>query len=102
MFLQRIIEGHDNVESFNRSADIVFNITRIKQGDNVQIVCVDEYVLSESMARQIASDFPDTNVIFVGGKWNHTSGPATSFCNSRGISIHNAGTINAGLHKTRY
>lgn len=102
MFLQRIIEGHDNIKSFARHHDLVFDVTRLRQGDTIQIVCVDEYVLSDAMARQIWRDFPKVGIIFVGGKWNHTSTPANDFCKSKSIAICNAGSLNAALLKTRY
>lgn len=102
MFLQKIIEGHNNVESFERHHDLAFDVTRVQQRDTLQIICVDEYVLSDAMARQIWSDFPTVNMIFVGGKWNRTSTPAGAFCKSKQIAVCNAGTINAALLKTRY
>ena len=102
VFLQRIIEGHNNVASFERHDDVAFEVERIEQGDVVQVVCVDEYVLSDAMARQIWTDFPKVDIIFVGGKWNHTSTPASAFCKSKKIGIYNAGNINAGLLKTRF
>lgn len=102
MFLQKIIEGHDNVKDFFRHQDLVFDVNRDKQGDTIQIVCVDEYVLSEAMARQVCQDFPNVCVIFVGGKWNHTSTPASTFCKSKKIAICNAGNLNVVLFKTKY
>lgn len=102
MFLQKIIEGHDNVRSFKRHHDLTFDVDRAKQRDKIQIVCVDEYVLSDAMARQIWQDFPGVSLIFVGGKWNHTSTPASAFCKSKKLGICNAGTINGALLKTRY
>lgn len=101
-FLQKIVEGHDNVKSFSRHDDIVFDLDREKKGDNIQVVCVDEYVLSDAMARQVWQDFPSVDIIFVGGKWNHTSTPASDFCKSKRIAICNAGNVNAVLLKTRY
>lgn len=102
MFLQKIIEGHSNVASFDRHSDIVFDVARIAQRDNVQVVCVDEYALSESMARQILSEFPQSTIIFVGGKWNGPTREATAYCKSRKVGVFNAGSINAALLKTKY
>lgn len=101
-FLQKIIEGHDNVNSFHRHDDLVFDVTRIKPHDTIQIICVDEYALSEAMAQQVISDFPKTSIIFVGGKWNGSTREATAYCRAKKIGICNAGNINAALSKTRY
>lgn len=102
MFLQRIIEGHTNVVAFKRHDDLAFDVERIEQRDTIQLVCVDQYVLSEALARQIVSDFPEVDIIFVGGKWNHSTTPASEFCQSKKVGIYNAGNINAGLLKTKY
>ena len=102
MFLQRIIEGHHNVASFDRHDDVAFDVTRIEQRDSIQIICVDEYAFSEAMARQIINDFPGVSIIFVGGKWNRPTYEAASYCRTRKVGICNAGGINATLSKTRY
>lgn len=102
MFLEKIISGHQNVAAFDRHDDLAFDVVRLDQGDNVQVLCVDEYVLSEAMARQIINDFPNVGIIFVGGKWNSASGDARAYCCARKIAICNAGDINAKLSKTRY
>ncbi|MBB3859024.1 hypothetical protein GGQ88_000264 [Novosphingobium hassiacum] len=102
MFLQKIIIGHDNVKSFSRHSDLVFDVDRIKQNDTIQIVCVDEYSLSESLTRKIISDFPDVDIIFVGGKWNNPTGDSLAVCKPKKIGIFNAGSINAAISKTQY
>jgi hypothetical protein len=102
MFLQKIIEGHDNVKSFLRRRDIVFDVDRVEQGDTIKIVCVDEYTISETIIRKIFVDFPDVDVIFVGGKWNHASAHGSALCRKKKVGVYNAGTINAGLRKTQF
>ncbi len=102
MFLNKIIEGHDNVSSFERHDDIVFEVARDVPRDTVQIICVDEYALSEAMARRIVSDFPEVNIIFIGGKWNRPTAEARDLCRPKKIGVCNAGTINAALTKPQY
>jgi hypothetical protein len=102
MFLQKIITGHENVAAFDRHDDLAFDVTRVDQRDMIQIICVDEYVLSEAMARQVISDFPGTGIIFVGGKWNSATGDARAYCRSKKVAICNAGDINAKISKTHY
>lgn len=102
MFLNKIIEGHDNVSSVERYDDIVFEVIRDVPSDTVQIVCVDEYAFSEAMARRIIGDFPEVNIIFVGGKWNKPTAEAKTLCRLKKIGICNAGSINAALSKLRY
>jgi precorrin-6B methylase 2 len=102
MFLEKIIGAHNNVTSFERRDDIVFEVRRTFPDDQIQIVCVDEYVLSEATARRILSDFPNTDIIFVGGKWNHATGHATDFGRDKKVTVCNAGNVNAALSKTQW
>ena len=102
MFLDKILSGHDNVYSINRHHDIVFDVVRIEPHDALQIVCVDEYTLSEAKAREIIEDFPKVRLMFVGGKWNGWSPDARDYCRAKKIGICNAGGINAALRKTQY
>lgn len=102
MFLQKIIEGHDNVAGFLRHDDLAFDVTRIEQRDTIQVICVDEYTISEAMAQRVIRDFPETSIIFVGGKWNRPTSEAKAYCRARRVAVCNAGDINAALTKTRY
>jgi len=102
MFLQKIIEGHDNVRSFERHSDLAFSVKRSAQSDTLEIVCVDEYTLSEAKAMEIIRDFPKLSVIFVGGKWNKPSREAEKYCRAKRVGVSNAGDINATLLKTKY
>lgn len=102
MFLQKIIEGHDNIAEFTRHDDLAFDVARIEQRDTIQIICVDEYTLSEAMAQRVMRDFPKVGIIFVGGKWNHPTAESKALCRARKVGVCNAGDINAALTKTRY
>lgn len=102
MFLEKIIQGHDNVASFERHDDIVFDVERREQRDTVQIVCVDEYTISERTINRIFVDFPEVDIIFVGGKWNHATTHGSVLCRSKKVGVYNAGSINAGLRKTEF
>lgn len=102
MFLQKIIAGHENVVEFDRHDDLAFDISRVVQRDKIQVICVDEYALSEAMARQIIADFPSAGIIFVGGKWNSATGDARAYCRAKKVAICNAHDINAKISKTDY
>lgn len=101
VFLEKILCRHENVNSVVRSDDIVFDVSRVKQSDTIRIICLDDYVLSESKAADVLATFSNVNVLYVGGKWNHRSTEANKICSPKGVSIHNAGSINAALfHNT--
>ena len=101
-FLQKIILGNDNVSSCERHDDLAFTVNRTAQSDTIEVICVDEYALSEARAREVLSDFPNANIIFVGGKWNHPTREALKYCRAKKVGICNAGNVNAALSKTQY
>ena len=101
-FLERVIATHKNVSDFRRTDDIVFHVDRIEQSDTVKVICLNEYILSEALAREIIQVFNDTGIIYVGGKWNHASEPSSGFCRDHKVGICNAGSVNAALRKTRF
>jgi len=101
-FLQKILESHDNVHVTGRHNDIVFEIDRSRPKDHLTIVCIDTYTASLEQVMRIVSDFPSTNIIFVGGKWNGYTQEAFDFCKEKKIGIYNAGEISGALYRSEF
>jgi hypothetical protein len=101
-FLQRILDTHTNVVVLDRHDDIVFEIQRIRQQDNLTIVVVDPYTASLELVMRIVQAFPTVKIIFVGGKWAGYTKEAYDFCQERKIGIYNAGELAGGLHNDAY
>ncbi|RVG28639.1 hypothetical protein [Sinorhizobium meliloti] len=101
-FLQKILEGHENVTILSRHDDIVFEIERSEQGDQLSIVCVDEYSASLEVVMRVVNQFPETNIIFVGGKWNGYTDEARTFCKENGIGIYNAKGLSGALREQAF
>ena len=97
MFLQQILERHENVKLLERHDDIVFDIARRSQGDALTIVCVNAYSVSEELVERVFETFPATNVIYFGGKWNGATPEAAEFCKIHNIGLYNAGTLAPAL-----
>lgn len=102
MFLQRILEAHADVTIRSRHDDIVFEFERPGQGDHLTVVCLDEYTVSLETVMRVVAEFPDTNVIYVGGKWNVYTREAFEFCEKRNIGIYNAGELAGGLYRKNF
>jgi hypothetical protein len=102
MFLQKILESHANVDLLERHDDIIFDIQRLKQDENLSVVCVEAYAASLELVMRVLEAFPKTNIIFVGGKWNGYTQEAYEFCSERRIGIYNAGELAGALHKDRF
>jgi hypothetical protein len=97
MFLQRVLETNENAIIISRHDDIVFEISRPIQMDTLTIVCVDAYSVSEELVDRVVRSFPDTNIIYFGGKWNGATSEARAFCEARNIGLYNAGSLAPAL-----
>ena len=97
LFLEKILTRHENVRSVHRHDDIVFEIERLKQGDRLTVVCVDAYVVSLELAERVLEAFPQTDIIYIGGKWNSASVEACQFCRDREIGLYGAGNLALAL-----
>jgi hypothetical protein len=86
----------------SRHDDIVFQIQRVRQQDQLTVVCVDAYTASLELVMRVVQAFPTVNIIFVGGKWAGYTQEADDFCQERQIGIYNAGELAGGLHRDAY
>lgn len=69
-WLERFLHQHKNVKSFTRERDIVFIVSRHNQDDIITILCLNEYIMSSTKFRAALEEFPDVNMIYIGGGWN--------------------------------
>lgn len=99
MFLDQILRSHDNMSQVDRRDDLIFEVTRKKQKDELVIFCGDSYAFSETQVRRVLEEFEEIDVIYVGGKWNGYTKEAKDLCDKKGIGIFNAGEINGALWK---
>jgi hypothetical protein len=100
-FLERVLYDHENVISFNRTRDILFEVER-KQGDSLWILCLDEYTFGLSAFNRVVSEFPNVNMISVGGNWNGYTPEAKIHSLNRKIGLYNSAEINGGLWRDDY
>lgn len=101
-FLQQILDTHPNVEVLGRHDDIVFEIRRKREGDELTVVCIEEYTASLELVMQVVQAFPSVKIIYVGGVWNGYTQEAYDFCQEHQIGLYNAGELAGGLHKKTY
>lgn len=101
-FLEKVLNGHKNISSVNRTNDILFTVQRISQNDSLQVLCLDEYSMSLSSAMRAMNDFPGVNIISVGGNWNGYTLEAKRYCIESEVGLFNSMEINQALFKTQY
>lgn len=93
-----VLKGHGNVLSVFRHDDIIFEIQR-KSGPSITLICLDEYTLGIAGVERIFGEFPDVNLIYVGGNWNKDTPEAKELCLSRSVGLYNASELTGALWK---
>lgn len=69
LFFCRVLKSHNNVNSFCRSRDILFHITR-HDFTEIEVLLVDEYVLGIAAVHKAVDEFPNVEYIVTAGRWN--------------------------------
>ena len=94
-----LLSSHKNVESVERSQDIVFDIKRKNQDDHLRIVCVNKYTMGQTMVSRVLNEFPRVNIIYIGGGWNGYTTEAKEFCTNSEIGLYVSNEMNGALWK---
>lgn len=100
-FLSRVLDSHKSVESVERKKDIQFDITT-RQGNNLRLVCVNEYTCGLAKVLEVLETFPGTNIIYVGGAWNGYTMEAKEYCIKSSIGLFNSSEIIGALFREDY
>ena len=98
-FMERALQSHSKVAHFERSKDIVFEITDI-DGRVLKMVLVNEYALGVAAVHRILSEFPGTEYVVTGGNWNAYTREAKDFGRQNDIGIFVIGEFLGALHWT--
>lgn len=102
VFADRILKSHSNVVSVHRYNDILFDVVRKSQGDTLTILCINEYSASLEVVMRALDEFPDVDIIFIGGKWNKSTREADEFCQEHRIGLFNSGELPIALRRDDY
>jgi hypothetical protein len=97
-WIDKAIQDHPNVTSTTRSEDIFFTVTR-ERGDEVRLVCLDEYACGITRVREVLAAFPTANLIYVGGNWNGYTTEAKQFCLEGQLGLFNSSEITGALYR---
>lgn len=86
-WLEKALKTHGNIARVRRYDDIVFDIIRQNQYDQLTILCADEYACGITFVQKVLSEYPNCNCISVGGGWNGYTSQAKEFCLSMHIGL---------------
>jgi len=102
MFVSNMLRTHLNVDKVSRRDDILFDVHRVKQCDNITVLCCDEYTLGITIVRRGFSEFASINIFYAGGVWAGYTSEAKKFCTRSQIGLYNANEISGGLWKDEF
>lgn len=84
-FFEQVLSNHSSVDSFVRTNEIQFIITRSKGMSQVNAVLVDIYMLGEAAHHAILSEFPGVTSIVNNGNWNHIAYDSRKVAKQTGV-----------------
>jgi hypothetical protein len=97
-WIEKVLKNHPNVVSVARSHDIQFDISR-NLDDELLLVCLNEYTCGLARVYDALDQFSGTNIIYVGGNWNHYTQEAKDFCLLSNLGLYNSSEINGALQR---
>ena len=100
-FVENVIKSHKNVLNYERKNDINFIITRT-QGDTIDMVLVNRYVLGIADIHGVLEEFPETNCIVTSANWNHYTWEAKEYGLNSKIGIFNTSEFFGALWWTEF
>lgn len=101
-FLEKLLNGHKNISSVFRTDDILFHVERVKQGDSLKVLCLNQYSMSLAAVIRAMDEFPGVSIISVGGNWNGYTHSAKRHCIDSHVGLVTSKEINQALFKTKY
>lgn len=101
-WLERALKTHGNVTSVRRYNDILFDVTRKIQGDQLIIFCADEYACGTTFVQKVLSEYSTCDCISVGGRWNGYTHQAKKFCLARQVGLFVSDELMGALWKDEY
>ena len=101
-WLERALTTHKNVLTLFRHDDVVFDITRRNQEDRLTVFCANEYACGVTFVQRVLADFPDCNIISVGGGWNGYTYEAKEFCVNARVGLFVSDELMGALYKDEY
>lgn len=99
-WMSQALTTHPNVSSVARSRDIYFAVHRRNPTDMLNLLLLDEYVMSATATLRAFQEFPDVNIICLAGGWCNYSGEAKDLCDARKVGLFNTHSLHQALLKS--
>lgn len=99
-----MLKTHNNIESnsVKRTKDILFETTRLRQNDKVLVLCLREYTFGTTLYYKVLEEFPNVNIIYIGGGWSGYTKEAKSIALENKTGIYVTNEMTGALFKDEY
>lgn len=101
-WLEKLLRNHGNTASLSRHDDLVFEIVRKQQRDQISIVCLDEYTMGLTAVQRVIHEFGKPSIIYIGGGWCGYTEQAKHFCIAERIGLYVTDEMSGALWATDY
>lgn len=87
-WFERLLRTHANVCNVSRHHDLVFEVDRKNQGDQLTIFCCNEYTMGRTLVQRALYEFGKLDIIYIGGGWCGYTNEAKDFCLESKIGLY--------------
>jgi hypothetical protein len=102
MWLERLLSTHGNVKSISRHNDLAFEIARNRQGDQLSVICLNEYTMGLTAVNRVIAEFGKPSIIYIGGGWCGYTLQAKQLCIHEQIGLYVSDEMSGGLWANEY
>lgn len=101
-WFERLLTTHANVSDVQRHDDLVFEVNRKTQGDQLTVFCCNEYTMGLTMVQRAIHEFGRISLIYIGGGWCGYTEQAKAFCLESKIGLYVTEEMSGALWATAY
>lgn len=101
-WFERLLRNHSNVSSVLRHHDLVFDVQRIQQKDQLSVVCLNEYTMGFTAVQRVIQELGQPNIIYIGGGWCGYTQQAKEFCLHEQIGLYVTEEMSGALWRDEF
>ena len=101
-WFERLLSTHGNVKSISRHDDLVFDVARDRQADQLKVVCLNEYTMGLTAVQRVIAEFGKPSIIHIGGGWCGYTMQAKEFCLQERIGLYVSNEVTGALWANDY
>lgn len=96
-FFKKALGTHQKVDSFQRTNDILFDIT-LTNGSKIKVLLVNEYTLGLAAIHKALTEFPGVEYVVTCTNWNGYTREAKDYGRDNNLGVFDVGEFFAALY----